>query len=110
MIMDKLKQAILDTNFEKYDKCYIGPLEIKEIKPFGYDVALGFDRFEAPLHIAAQLEWNDFLTYFKKELSTRHLSDIHFYTGYKTDTYDQPHRAIPINHACHNHHITNSYE
>lgn len=100
--MERLKQAILDIIFDQYKKCYIGPLVITKMKPCGYDVALGLDNAERPIHIAAQLDMKDFLKFFREEMRWRHLGDSHFYTGYKFDVADdEVYRAQPINHACH---------
>lgn len=93
--MEQLKQAILESIGEIYKKCYIGPLKITKFKSGGYDVAIGLDCEEKPIHIAAQLEWNDFLKYFKQEIRKARLSDSHFYTGYKRyGNYIQ----LPVDH------------
>lgn len=95
--MEPLKQAILEAITEVYKKCYLGNLKITKLKPCGYDVALGLDCDEKPFHIAASLEEQDFIKYFKQELRRSRLSDSHFYTGYKT-MYN--YRQYPINHNC----------
>jgi hypothetical protein len=53
LIMEQLKQAILESIGEIYKKCYIGPLKITKFKSGGYDVAIGLDCEEKPIHIAA---------------------------------------------------------
>jgi hypothetical protein len=63
--MEAKERQIRDIFFEVYDKCYIGYLEIKEILPFGYSVAIGFDRTHNPLYVTAELEWDDFCKFFK---------------------------------------------
>ncbi len=95
--MDSLKQVILDIIKECYGKCYIGPLRIKRLNG-GWDVSLGFQNEEKPIHIAAQLEWNDFLKYFKEEIRHRHLGHDHFYTGYIKYPEGEP---IPIDRTEH---------
>lgn len=95
--MEQLKQAILESIGEIYKKCYIGPLKIAKLKAGGYDVAIGLDCEEKPIHIAAQLGWDDFLKYFKQEIRKARLSDSHFYTGYKR--YGN-YRQLPIDHSC----------
>lgn len=105
--IETLKQAILDIIGELYKKCYIGPLKIVPLRTIGWDVQLGLDNDERPIHIAAELEGDDFLKYFRQEMRLRHLNDIHFYTGYKYDAFDQPYHRVPCNHNC-NH--TSAYE
>jgi hypothetical protein len=41
-IMVSIKQAILDIILKCYDRCYVGPLRVKELPGGGYDVQLGF--------------------------------------------------------------------
>lgn len=91
MTITELEQAIRDCVCELYEKEYIGPLKLIPLKPFGWDLRLGFDNDYKPLHIAAQLDDCAFLKYIYEELRTRHLNDIHFYTGYQImhpTTYD----------------------
>lgn len=100
MDMDQLRQAILDIIFNQYKKCYIGPLKIVPLKTEGWDVQLGLDCDERPIHIAIELDDDKFLKYFREEMRWRHLGDINFYTGYKYDAFDQPYHREPHNHAC----------
>lgn len=93
--MEQLKQAILDTITKVYKKCYIGRLDIVKFKHGGYDVSIYLDCDERPLHIAAQLEFEDFLQYFEQELRRARLTDSHYYTGYKTFNHQ---RQYPICH------------
>ncbi len=104
--MEAKERQIRDIFFEVYDKCYIGYLEIKEILPFGYSVAIGFDRTHNPLYVTAELEWDDFCKFFKQELRDRRLSSTQYYNGYKYDAFDQPYHRVPINHHDHGHDIT----
>lgn len=81
--MVSIKQAILDIILKCYDRCYVGPLRVKELPGGGYDVQLGFQNDEKPIHIAAQMDKKDFLKYFEQEMRKRHLAHDHFYTGYQ---------------------------
>lgn len=80
-----LDQAIRELIFKVYGECYIGKLKIKQLDHGGYDLILGLDVDEKPLHIAADYEWNDFLKYIEQELRSRHLHTTKYYTGYKID-------------------------
>lgn len=96
----ELKQAILDIIHDQYKRYYIGPLVITYLKEGGIDVALGFDNFEKPIHISAQLDEDSFLKYFKEEIRWKRLQDVHFYTGYRSDMIDPHHfHGYPINHT-----------
>lgn len=102
--IDQLKQAILDIIFDYYKKCYIGYLYISPLPEKGWDVGLGMFNDERPIHIAAQLDFDNYLKFFTQEIRNRHLSDTNFYTGYKSDIFDNPpYMPNPINHACHPH-------
>lgn len=95
--MEQLRQAILVLIGEVYNKCYIGNLKITKLDPIGYDVSLGLDCDERPLHIAASLEWEDFLIYFKEELRKARLTSSNYYTGYQSFNNE---RQYPIDHSC----------
>ena len=96
--MDSLKQAILDIIYRCYEKHYIGPMKVKALPGGGWDLQLGFQNEEKPLHIAAQLEDKDFLKYVESEIRKRHLSHEHFYTGYQKYPEGEP---IPIDRTEH---------
>lgn len=85
----KYDQVIRDLIYKVYGKCYIGKLKIKHLQPVGYELLLMLDCDEKPLHIAAQLQWNEFLEFIEKELRIRHLHTTSYYTGYKIDEYDE---------------------
>ena len=59
------------------------------MQPCGYEVILGLDTIEKPLHIAAELPWEEFLKFMEEELRKRHLHTTEYYTGYKFDFYDE---------------------
>lgn len=99
-VTDQFIQAIHDTIFEVYKKCYIGHLRIHRLPGGAIDLVLGFNAPENPIHICAQLDDESFLKYLKQELHNRRLTDIKFYTGYKTDMFE-PHMAQPIDHGRH---------
>lgn len=97
--MVDLKQAILDIIKECYGKCYIGPLRIREMPGGGWDVQLGFQNDERPIHIAAQLDIDSFLKYFREEIRHRHLAHDHFYTGYTKYPEGEPRPINKTEHA-----------
>ena len=95
-----LRQAILDIILEHYHKCYYGPLKIKKLPEGGWDVALGLDCYEKPIHIAAQLDDEQFLIYFCNEIRRSRLAESNFYTGYRTDYASKdPFYGYPIDHS-----------
>ena len=95
--MDILEQAILDIICKRYRSKYVGPLKITELPGGGWDVAICLMNEEKPLHIAAQLEWDDFLKYFDEEIRKRHLHHTHYYTGYQSYMGEYP---GPIKRKC----------
>lgn len=95
---DKFAQAILETIFKVYGKCYVGHLRIHRLPDGCVDVSMGLDNPDKPLHISAQLDDQSFLAYFEQELRKRRLTSTKFFTGYKTDMYER-HFAQPINHS-----------
>ncbi len=100
MNTEELRQAILTIIGDLYKKCYIGPLKIVPLSTIGWDVQLGLDCDERPIHIAIELEDEQFLKYFREEMRWRRLANVNFYTGYKYDAIDQPYHRQPHNHAC----------
>lgn len=97
---DKFAQAILETIFKVYGKCYVGLLNIHRLPGGAIDLVLGLNDPDHPLHICAQLDDDKFLEYLEKELHGRRLTDTKFYTGYKTDMFER-HIPCPIDHSTH---------
>lgn len=95
---DRFAQAIRETIFKAYGKCYVGHLRIHRLADGCIDVVLGLDGPDKPLHISAQLDEERFLEYFENELRKRRLTSTKFFTGYKTDMYER-HFAKPIDHS-----------
>lgn len=91
--MDRTKeQVIRDIIGEVYHCCYVGKLKIKKLKPVGYELIIALDMEEKPIHIAAQLHWEDFLKFIRQELRDRHLHSASYYTGYKIDIVNDKRR------------------
>lgn len=73
MTQEKFGQAILKCFSEVYgDYCYTGSLFINKL-PNGFDVAIGFNHKETPMHIMAELDDEAFIEFFKKELKSKRL-------------------------------------
>ena len=70
MTREQFGQAILECFSEVYGKSYIGSLFITKL-PKGFDVAIGFNHRETPLHITAELDEDKYIEFFKKELRER---------------------------------------
>lgn len=85
-----MEDAIRQIIYELYDCVYTGKLRVKPLDPVGYEMTMELQSDERPLHLAAQLEKEDFLNFIREELRKSHFNSDHFYTGYK---YDLP----PIN-------------
>lgn len=83
MTQTEFGQAILECFTEVYGKCYIGSLIINKI-PGGFDIGIGFNHRETPLHIMGQMDEEDFIKYFKKELRKRHFDhDSHSHIAWE---------------------------
>lgn len=70
---EEFGQAILDCFSEVYGKCFTGKIVISKL-PDRIDVGLGLFSDIDLLHISAQLNEEEFIPFFKKELK-RHRID-----------------------------------
>lgn len=95
----KLEAAIRELICKVYGFAYIGKLKVAELEYGGYEVNITLGIEDQPLHISAQLEWEDFLKFIEKELRSRHLHSAKYYTGYKIDAYEQR-RTNRVNKQC----------
>jgi len=78
MTQEQFGQQILECISKVTGKCYIRDIYIKKLKPYGFDVALGYHEPNTHLHIMGQYNEEDFLKYFEKELKSRNLQrDVH---------------------------------
>lgn len=82
MTHTELKQVILDYIRDKYEREYIGGLEITDLNP-GYKVSFNFDRSEMPLVIMADLPDEEFIPYIKEELRSRKLHRVQYFGATK---------------------------
>ena len=64
---DKFAQAILETIFKVYGKCYVGLLNIHRLPGGAIDLVLGLNDPDLHVHICAQLEEDKFIEYQDKE-------------------------------------------
>lgn len=80
----EIEQAILNYFTEVYDVKYVGTIKIKKMKPKGISVRLGIPNDYKPMFISADLEDQQFLNFFKKELRNRHMELVDFFKGIKT--------------------------
>lgn len=81
MYEDK-EQQVRELIQELYEKCYISKLKVIRLH-HGWDVVFAFNLDPKPIHISAQLPWEDFLKFLREELRSRHWYSDHYYTGYK---------------------------
>lgn len=94
-------RVIRELIYKVYGELYIGKLKVKKLDTGGYDLILGLDVDEKPLHIAADLEWEEFLKYLEQELRSRHLHTTKYYTGYKIDIPNDKRRINRGNQQSH---------
>ena len=87
--MDELKEMLICIIEEVYQKKYIGKLQVERLNPIGLVVKLGLNVEEKPIVIAADLEDNKFLDYFKKEVRERHLHTTKYFLGDQLLPYDE---------------------
>ena len=81
--MEELKQTLICIIEEVYQKQYIGKLQVERLNPVGLVVKLGLNVDEKPIVIAADLEDDKFLDFFRKEVREKRLDEIKFFRGFK---------------------------
>lgn len=86
MTIQELDQAIRELIRSIYKAEYVGSLKIKELKD-GYDLALGFNHTENPIHIAASLTAVKFLKYVEEELKNRRFANNEYYSYRRQEMY-----------------------
>ena len=84
MTLAEIKHRIQDIITEVYNVKYVGSLEVKRIEPVGLIVRLGIMNDYKPMYISAELDDEQFLKYFKKELYDRNLDMVEFFKGFMT--------------------------
>lgn len=97
MTIEEIKNQILCMIRQVYEKEYVGKLFITRLDPIGLEVKLGMNNIERPITIAAEMDDQKFLQFFKQELKNRNLNTVIFFDGVKTDP-DQCN--LPINRGC----------
>lgn len=70
MTKEQFGKAIQECFLEVYGKCFVGNIVISR-EPYGIDVGLAFMSDINKVHIAAPLDDEDFIEFFKKELKRR---------------------------------------
>lgn len=73
MTQQEFGQAILECISRVTGKCFIDKVYISKLKPYGFDVALGYSEPNTRIHIMGQFNEEDFLKYFEKELKSKRL-------------------------------------
>lgn len=91
-MMKELEQAILELIRRIYCKEYIGRIKVIETfdnnEHLGYRLELGLNKDERPLSIAFEGSEKEFLSFIEKELKTRNLDAVEYFTAiqlYNTD-------------------------
>ena len=84
----ELEPVILNIIKEEYCHEYTGYLHIDLLNP-GYKVVLGLNNKDKPLSIAADLDDEAFLKFFRQEIRDRNLYYTQYFTGYKIDPYHE---------------------
>ncbi len=96
MKLNELRKQILCLFEEQYKKRYTGHIWIKELQPVGYEVKLGINNDDKPLVISAELPYNQFLQFIKKEIHDRRMDFVKYFMGYKI----YPDQCNNINKSC----------
>lgn len=89
-----------------YKRKYVGHIKIKRLCPIGLMVTLGMNNDDKPLVIAADLNDEDYLKFFCKELHERGLNVVKYFKGVKT----YPGCSKPIDTRCGCHTENTCYE
>lgn len=87
-IEQEIEQAILDIFKQEYCKEYVGDIEVTKLTPIGYKVRLGMNNTDKPIYIAAELEKDSFLKYFRQEVRDRDFDTVNWFTGYMYNSND----------------------
>lgn len=75
MQIQDIEHQILELIQEVYGEKYIGKLKVEAL-PLGYCVTLGMADTQMPITIYAELNDQDFINYFRKELKTMGLNKV----------------------------------
>ena len=90
--MNDMEKAILDMIEKHYECKYVGRIKVTKLGRgwAGYKLLLDMGRSEQqPIEIAADLEAEDFLKFIEKELISRQLCKVQFFTGIKIEPEDE---------------------
>lgn len=87
--MEELKQKLIQIIQEVYRKIYIGKLQVERLNPVGLVVKLGLNIDEKPITIAADLEDEQFLDFFRKEIREKRLDETKYFIGDQLLPYDE---------------------
>ena len=87
-----LEDTIKEMMFNIYDKAYIAKLKVTILRssyndePYGYKLTLDMNNQERPLVLSYAGDCDSFLKFLDKEFRTRHLGQVHYFTGIKNYT------------------------
>ena len=87
--MEELKQKLIQIIQEVYRKIYIGKLQVERLNPVGLVVKLGLNIDEKPITIAADLDDDRFLDFFRKEIREKRLDETKYFIGDQLLPYDE---------------------
>lgn len=87
--MEELKQKLIQIIQEVYRKIYIGKLQVERLNPVGLVVKLGLNIDEKPITIAADLEDEPFLDFFRREVREKRLNETKYFIGDQLLPYDE---------------------
>lgn len=63
-----------------YDCCFVGPIVVIPLKPFGYQIKLGLPSIERPFSLAAELPDNLFFEWIAEQLRIASLHTVKHYS------------------------------
>lgn len=86
--IQEITQAILEAVTDIYHKKYTGKIEVKKLQN-GYTLVLGLNNPESPLTISAEGSGEEFIEFVKKELHSRGLHSVKYFSSYKYEPEDK---------------------
>lgn len=83
MTHTELKQVIRDYYRTQFQVDFIGDIQITDLDPVGYKVALNLNHAENPVVYIADLPDKEFIQYIKEELRKSKLHEVKFFKAVK---------------------------
>ena len=101
--MNSMEKAVLDMIEKRYKRKYVGGIKITKLGLgwAGYKLQLDLGNKDHPMiEIAADLEAEDFLKFIERELISRQLIKVQWFTRIKTEIGDEQRRTCQQDRQC----------